>query len=758
MDTERRCGLAECNQEYLECASAPMPQDQQAYPDAFKLREHGSAPNISKSSRSRNCQCTRQKFECMANRGCQLDDKGLQEYGRLCALNQCSAQECGLCVPTCNATVLTCSSAYLECSNLASKSGRPGLKWIEVGSEAPETGTLIYNPFLATALTQKLDFTAEELDAFMLGQLSWDSYINVRATGKYYTLAVGRIALCNCAAGFYSCVQDGGCITDDITREHSSMCADSQCSAHECGIASHFQTCNTTNLECTERFINCKEKRKPKNEDRCSLNYRIQGQQFCNEPSSGGLSGCIYDSDNDECYTSGDCACAKEYFGCMKDGCVDSEDVESFAQTCVDMGCTAEECGVEHFACNQTSLTCANEYLSCEFGEIVEEEEEEGLIADEEEMDDEEADEDEPWCATSFCLRTYFKCMRASNCTSATDLREHLQICSEMGCTPGQCGVSPLNEEMRLPDKPRRVRMTSLLGKRLSVRWSNSPLASRWARQGSKNILLQYVVVLEDECAQVGSDLQCAHQIENRTVLFGKSNKVLFQGLTIGVVYKASVWAINVNGTSPEPAWSKERLAGPPGPPHNVQASRRAPDPPFTPLPLSVTVSWELPLDTGDRTRTRELTPPYYIAEIIASPGSTAINISSPFNSLTLGPTVSPKGSEFRRCAFEGGTCACFGAVVFGALGLWSPPVKIEGSVACSAGAIFPDLIPGVQKECQCNSGAQMLVPGKMLTGRVLAVNSVGEGNYSSPAQARVMGFPSPIRSLTGPNRRICRL
>ena len=40
-----------------------------------------------------------------------------------------------------------------------------------------------------------------------------------------------------------------------------------------------------------------------------------------------------------------------------------------------------------------------------------------------------------------------------------------------------------------------------------------------------------------------------------------------------------------------------------------------------------------------------------------------------------------------------------------------------------------------------------MLVPGKMLTGRVLAVNSVGEGNYSSPAQARVMGFPSPIRS-----------
>lgn len=52
----------------------------------------------------------------------------------------------------------------------------------------------------------------------------------------------------------------------------------------------------------------------------------------------------------------------------------------------------------------------------------------------------------EPWCATSFCLHMYFKCMCASNCTSDEDLREHLLISIKMGCMPRQWGVSPLND------------------------------------------------------------------------------------------------------------------------------------------------------------------------------------------------------------------------------------------------------------------------------------------------------------------------
>jgi cysteine-rich repeat protein len=755
---------AECNQQYLECTSGPLSHDMSAaYPDAYALRGQPRSVDDVTSLRaeqpppSRNCQCTRQKFECMANRGCQLDDEGLQEYGQLCALNNCTAQECGLCTPTCNATVLTCSAEYLDCSNKASEQGRPGAKWMEVGAQNTTVGTRLNagsrsGQMLASALAKKVEFTMQELDAFELGPISWDSYIlvNTTAGNMYFKVepaeVARRVARCDCTADFYSCMREGGCITDDITREHSSMCAESQCSAQECGIESNFQTCNTTNLECTDRFINCTEKRKPEGEDRCSINYRIDGEEFCTNPAFGGLSGCIFDPDTEECYTSGDCACAKEYFECMKDGCVDAEDVESYAQTCVAMGCTAQECGVDHFVCNQTSLTCANEYLGCEFGTIVEEEAEEGLIAEDNGGEDQGTDEDQPWCATSFCLRNYFKCQRSSNCTSASDLREHLEICSEAGCTPGQCGVSPLNEDLRPPDVPRRVRMTSLLGRKLVVRWSNSPLASRWERQGSQNTILQYVVVLEDECKQTPAEvLTCARQVANTTVLFGKANKALYEGLTIGKVYKASVWAINVNGSSPEPGIQSERLSGPPGPPHNVQADRRACSL-CPPSALQATVSWELPLDTGDLTRTRALTPPYYIAEIIASPGSTAINVSSSSTRLTVGPTI---GGSFRRCAYQGANCACLGAVVFGAFGILSPPVKVEGSVLCGVGAIFPDLVPGVQKECLCNSGAQMLVPGKMLTGRVMAINSVGQGNFSTIAQARVMGFPSPVRSAT---------
>jgi len=153
---------------------------------------------------------------------------------------------------------------------------------------------------------------------------------------------------------------------------------------------------------------------------------------------------------------------------------------------------------------------------------------------------------------------------------------------------------------------------------------------------------------------------------------------------------------------------------------------------------------WELPLDTGDRTRTRVLTLPYYIAEIRATPDSLPVNISSSSTSINILPTIG--GRQFRRCAWEQERCGCFGDVQFGASGVWSPPVEVNGDVLCAAGALFPDVLPAVQKECQCNSGDQILKVGMYLAGRILAVNSVGLGNFSAPAKARMMGNPSPVR------------
>ena len=55
----------------------------------------------------------------------------------------------------------------------------PGLQWKEAGSETTQTGSEIQNVELAAALRLKLGFSQEELDAFDLGPLSYDSCIIV---------------------------------------------------------------------------------------------------------------------------------------------------------------------------------------------------------------------------------------------------------------------------------------------------------------------------------------------------------------------------------------------------------------------------------------------------------------------------------------------------------------------------------------------------------------------------------------------------
>ena len=63
---------------------------------------------------------------------------------------------------------------------------QPGMKWLEVQEEP--TGTLIHNAALARALEQRVEFTKEELEAFMITELSSDSFIRVGE--KFFKIAV----------------------------------------------------------------------------------------------------------------------------------------------------------------------------------------------------------------------------------------------------------------------------------------------------------------------------------------------------------------------------------------------------------------------------------------------------------------------------------------------------------------------------------------------------------------------------------------
>jgi len=116
----------------------------------------------------------------------------------------------------------------------------------------------------------------------------------------------------------------------------------------------------------------------------------------------------------------------------MKEACVDEDAMLEFAETCIQKGCTAEQCGLDMFNCNQTGLVCANSYLDCELGAILEDEptdagENAVLLKAGEDMGGNVIVE--PWCATSFCLRTYFQCMSSAKCTTQADLRAQFNIC-----------------------------------------------------------------------------------------------------------------------------------------------------------------------------------------------------------------------------------------------------------------------------------------------------------------------------------------
>ena len=58
----------------------------------------------------------------------------------------------------------------------------PGVKWKDVGSQKPSTGTEIQNKVLALELQRRLDFSPEELDHILIASPSLESYIKVNGT------------------------------------------------------------------------------------------------------------------------------------------------------------------------------------------------------------------------------------------------------------------------------------------------------------------------------------------------------------------------------------------------------------------------------------------------------------------------------------------------------------------------------------------------------------------------------------------------
>ena len=214
-----------CNQEYIGCI------------------QEGS---------NNECECTQKIFQCMASNGCQLDPSGLTEYAKMCAVRGCTAEQCGLCEPTCNATSLQCSRNFLEC-----------------------TVRTRYN----------ITYDYEHFDPATNQTTETSAWLGLgsRTDSNSY---------CRCAAEFYQCMDDGNCITDEIAETHAKMCADQGCTAGECGLQVEQQTCNTTNLECSERYIACRGQPLNPTLDRCARNYRSGGVEWCNNPKYGGIYGC----------------------------------------------------------------------------------------------------------------------------------------------------------------------------------------------------------------------------------------------------------------------------------------------------------------------------------------------------------------------------------------------------------------------------------------------------------------------------------
>jgi hypothetical protein len=70
------------------------------------------------SAQSEDCACTREYYTCMLGKNC-LRDSDLGSYAQACADKGCTAAQCGLTMPFCNASS-RCGDFFLECNSRVS--------------------------------------------------------------------------------------------------------------------------------------------------------------------------------------------------------------------------------------------------------------------------------------------------------------------------------------------------------------------------------------------------------------------------------------------------------------------------------------------------------------------------------------------------------------------------------------------------------------------------------------------------------------
>ncbi len=235
------------------------------------------------------------------------------------------------------------------------------------------------------------------------------------------------------------------------------------------------------------------------------------------------------------------------------------------ATECMDNGCAAAECGVASLSCTEAALICGNQLLQC------------ALIdpsvawpPDLDGGDEDEAHEDKnltwafdlvgaphdnatlttsgnlssppAWCSSSLCMGRYFSCMTLANCSSPAETSIRASTCRDAGCSARQCRADAEPELPWMPDMPSSVTVASIPDNRLQVQWTPSDQAVTWARAGSSNIVLQYHIVLLQDCERREGGATCSNVPKaNLTVSAFHAHRVVFGGLDVAIMYQAKV-------------------------------------------------------------------------------------------------------------------------------------------------------------------------------------------------------------------------
>ena len=435
-------------------------------------------------------------------------------------------------------------------------------------------------------------------------------------------LATDRVSSCRCLSDLNGCIQSKSCWNTSELLQFARLCVDRSCSASECGFSgliadqTKYIWCTTSvKVGCQSAFSDClahhtvtADGQTDLASDRCYINYnlssipideRLQGSKYCQDVTKGGINGCSYYADQDICSTPSTCSCVGSFYSCMDTGgCIKDVDRDSYANTCDQIGCTAQQCGLSFSLCNESSINvCGKKYLLCE----------ENVQSYRPILATFGSQNANDTCYSAYCLGHWAQCLNFANCSSPISLTPNSlnpqQCSSTLGCSLQSCSVSLAPDSPVLPDSPIGLQITSILGGKLLVTWLDSYLAVKWALTDSANSLISYQVYLSQTS---GANLGIIRKVSLES---GPPYQILFEGLTVGTIYTVLVSSRNLFGKSPALSAS-ERLNGPPSVPLQLTLYRAG--------ALRANLSWLAPLDFGDTTQNRPLL--YYFVMIRVTP------------------------------------------------------------------------------------------------------------------------------------------